>query len=1066
MLVYLAATGVPQARAKLTGLFWGEWPEAQARHYLSRALWDIGKRIPAHPPVLVSTPQTIAFNKQCAYSLDVEEFEQQVDKETGKQVNRYSEERDLSTCVPVYLSPFPYRGDFLDGFFLRDCPEFELWMVAERARLHELAIETLARVIAVAAAQGRAGHAIGVAHARRLLELEPLREETQRALMSFLARSGQRSAALAQYAQCRALLAAELGVEPPAETTRLYERIRAADAMPAPNLPPQPTEFVGRAEELAQVARLLANPACRLLTLIGPGGIGKTRLAVQVAQENVGAFLHGVYFVPLASVRAADLLVPTIAAAMQFSFSSQQDPKAQLLNYLREKEILLVPDNLEHLPNNVGLLAEMLQSAPALKILVTSRARLNSQWEWLVEVEGLEYPIADGGRQTADRTAVSGQSSAVSEAYSAVQLFAQTARRVQPCFSLSDVAPSVARICQLVEGMPLALEMAAAWTREMPCQEIAQGLERGLDFLQTSQRDVSDRHRSMRAVFDHSWNLLTDEERRVFSRLSVFHGWFSVDAAQAVLDFGFSISDSGSVPVKGESKIEDRRSKIRNALSALVDKSLLRRNPSGRCELHELLRQYAAEKLATTGEEQDTRDRHCAYYAEFLERRESALKGAKQKQVSEEIVGEIDNVRAGWQWAVERGNVLEIARGLEGLFLFYEMRSHFQEGAEAFGQAVQKLRALNQDDEMSVELLAKALARQGWWSVRLGAYEQARALLRESLGIAQPRNMQAETAFAISGLGRVSFDLDEYADASKCFEQSLAIYEAIGNQSGRAMSLNGLGLVAQAQDPTRALDLLKDSIAIFQKIGDQRAMMIPSYNLGETLMRMGKYAQAQQRLREALVICRTVDDPWYAAAITLDLGTVAWAMGEYAESRNLCEKSLQVFRAIGAVRGLGFALGNLGRAAEGLGDLTEAKRQYEASLEIFGEIGFRTGYAWSLPNLARAVLWQGDETNARVLYQEGIGINHQVSDPWIRASFLNGLGQVACALGARTESRQHFCDALKTALKIQSHSLALDSWIGLAMLLAGEGEKENAVELAERVLAHPAENLSRRTKVI
>ena len=311
---------------------------------------------------------------------------------------------------------------------------------------------------------------------------------------------------------------------------------------PAPGLPRPPTPLIGREPELATLNRLLCDPQCRLLTLAGPGGIGKTRLALELASTQRAQFPDGVFFVPLVSLSLPEFIAPAIRSALGLSSSSPLDPKEQLLNHLRQKSLLLVLDNLEHLLEGVGLLAELLEQAPGVKLLVTSRERLNMQGEWLFDLQGLPVPPLD----QVDRA----------EEYSAVALFVQSARRAQVGFELSaEERPWVARICQLVEGMPLAIELAAAWVRLLSCREIAQEIERNLDFLSTSARDLPERHRSMRAVFDHSWQMLSAEEQRVLRALSVFRGGFLREAAEQVTGASLSL------------------------LSALVTRSLVHRTP-------------------------------------------------------------------------------------------------------------------------------------------------------------------------------------------------------------------------------------------------------------------------------------------------------------------------------------------------------------------------------------------------------------------------------------------------------------------------------------------------------
>ncbi|MBZ0301236.1 MAG: AAA family ATPase, partial [Anaerolineae bacterium] len=324
------------------------------------------------------------------------------------------------------------------------------------------------------------------------------------------------------------------------------------------NLPPQPTSFIGREHEIAQLTALLADPNCRLLTLLGPGGIGKTRLSVQAATSQT-RFRDGVYFVPLAPLSSPDLLPTAIASALQIVLYDANSIQHELTNYLREKHMLLVLDNFEHLLDGVDLLTGILQAAPQIKFLVTSRERLNVLEEWVLLLEGLSFPD--------DRTNIP------LESYSAVQLFTQRARQAQVNFSLDDNAQAVRQICQQVEGMPLGLELAATWLRVMSSQQIAEHMESSLGFLTTPVRNVAERHRSMRAVFEQSWKLLSAGEQDVLMRLSVFRGGFDLGAAGQFAGASLDI------------------------LAALADKSLIRVNHDGRYDLHELLRQFAEQQL-------------------------------------------------------------------------------------------------------------------------------------------------------------------------------------------------------------------------------------------------------------------------------------------------------------------------------------------------------------------------------------------------------------------------------------------------------------------------------------
>ncbi|HET8630434.1 MAG TPA: BTAD domain-containing putative transcriptional regulator [Thermomicrobiales bacterium] len=594
-LAYLAVeAGRPHRREALAGLLWPEQEERAARHSLSQALSTLRRALgdrPAGadgdesaPPLLLLARDTVQFNPAGDDRLDVAAFTALL-TDCERHPHRAPETcarcaRRLERAVALY------RGDFLAEFSLPDSAPFEDWAQARREWLRGRALWALARLAAHHEAQGahdRAGEC-----ARRQLALDPWGEEAHRQLIRALALGGERAAALAYYERCRRLLADELGCAPEAATASLYRQIRdghltprpaaAPRAAARPALPPQPGPLIGRERELAALAARLADPACRLVTLIGPGGIGKTRLAIQVAVGQEATFADGACFVALAPVHPPRFLAPAIAGALGLSAQGQQDPQEHLLDALGEREALLVLDNFEHLLDGASLVAAILARAPDVKVLVTSRERLALGEEWVFPVEGLAVPGEDEAGAPDD--------------YDAVRLFVERARKVQAGFALGAAErPAVARICRLVGGMPLAIELAAAWAAALPCAEIAREIEAGLDVLATPRRDVPERHRTVRAVFDHSWALLTEHQRDVFAALSAFRGGFERPAAEAAA--GASLF----------------------TLAALVGKSFLCLTPAGRYEVHELLRQYGATQLgASAAGWRLAHDRHCDYY--------------------------------------------------------------------------------------------------------------------------------------------------------------------------------------------------------------------------------------------------------------------------------------------------------------------------------------------------------------------------------------------------------------------------------------------------------------------
>jgi len=926
LLVYLALNPGAHSRSRLAGLLWGDLPEERARRNLRHALWSLRQHL--GPQALESDRLSAGLSAHVALQVDALTFEALTEQAERCQRRGQAEAAIGHLRAAVGL----YRDDFLAHFDLPGCPEFEEWMVRRRAWLRQQMLETLTHLAAHHIRRREYERAIE--YTRRQLAIEPWWEEAHRQMMRLLALTGQRSAALAQYETCRRILAEALGVEPLTETKALYERIRSAPPAPYHNLPPQPTPFVGREEELAAIAQRLANPSCRLLTIVGPGGIGKTRLAIQAATEAAATFLNGVCFVPLASVISADFLVPAIAQALGFPFRGSQDPKAQLLSYLRDKEMLLVLDGFEHLltpsptlplqrGGSIGLVVEILQRAPDVKILVTSRERLNLRWEWLLEIGGLEVPPPPQ---------LSPDTGEGVESYSAVQLFLQSARRVDWRFTLVQEAGWVVRICQLMEGMPLGIELAAAWVGERSCREIAQTIERNLGFLAASFRDMPPRHRSMRAAFDHSWHLLSEEEQRVFRRLSVFRGGFQEAAA---------------VQVTGASH---------RLLASLADKSLLRRLPSGRYELHELLRRYGAERLQEAGEETSLHRRHLNYFVALAERAAPELEGPEQEAWLRRLEADHDNMRAALDWSIRGGEAERGLRLAAALWRFWEVRGHLREGCR--------------------------------W-------------LEETLAKAEPeRTSPSVRARALRGAGRLLQCQGEYERATALYQESLALLRELGDKQGIAHTLNNLGLVAWHQgNYSEAIAAYEESLALKRQLGDKRGIASSLGNLAIVTWYQGDYERARALYTESLALFRELEDKKNIAISLRNLGALAREQGEYEQAAALLEESLALFRELGSRRGIASSLGLLGYVARDRGDLERATALWEECLTLFRELGDKRSIAITLANLGSVALARGEHERAEGLYRESLALQREVGEKRDIAECLEGLAGVASQQG-------------------------------------------------------------------
>jgi predicted ATPase/DNA-binding SARP family transcriptional activator len=896
LLCYLAVTGRTHQRPALAGLLWGEMPEKQAKASLRVALSNLRKLTGSH---LRITRYSIAFDREQPYWLDVEALQLGVE---------HGDPELLRQAIGLY------QGDFLAGFYVREALAFEEWTLGQRERLRALALRALDRLVTQHMACGEYQTAID--YASRLLALEPWLEKAHRQMMLLLARTGQHSAALNQYQTCRRLLAQELGIEPTPETNALYERIKAATSARPHNLPPDPTPFIGRAEELAAIQRRLADPTCRLLTIVGAGGVGKSSLAIQAARRTVdeGArmFLHGVTFVSLASVESADLLVSAIASALDLAFRGQESPEKQLLAYLREKEMLLLLDNYEQLLPETQIVADIVEQIPDVKLLVTSRERLNLREEWLLDIDGLPYPsppsTSIGSSSLRQRSVGSTRSILADEGeaqrlreYDAVRLFEDSARRVQWRFSLVEQATAVVEICRLVGGLPLAIELSAAWLRTLSCSQVLEGIEHSLDFLTTSVRNVPAHHRNMRAVFEHSWRLMNATEQQTLRRLSVFRGGFICAAAQEVA--------RATLPV----------------LDALVNRSVLRAAPAERYELHELFRQYAGEKLLESGETESTRQRHLAFFVAFAEEADPQLRGVGQQTQLNRLQSEYDNLRAALQWAFQRDQWQMAARLAGALGGFWAIRGYLGEGRQWLDKA------LAHRVNLPPHVLAKVLFASGWLAFERADYEQAKQYYQATLDLFQELGDTGNVAQLLNRLGHVAQRQKDHTAAVAIYEQSLALYRALDDRNGVAMSLNRLGHVAQLQgDQARAIALIGQSLALRRELGDQRGVASSLNALAEMARQQGNYRRAAALYREALILCRQLGDKRCVAGVGHNLGHVAQHRGEFDQAADLFKTSLSLYRELENWEGVGLCLSGLAGVVGRLGALEQAARLFGA----------------------------------------------------------------------------------------------------------------------------------------
>jgi predicted ATPase/DNA-binding SARP family transcriptional activator len=957
LLAFLAVeAGRPHRREALTGLLWPDQPEATARHNLRQALVNLRRTIgdsAAKPPYLLIGHQDIQFNQASNFALDAADFETQLAACTTHPHARLD---DCAICASrLQHAVGLYRGPFLQEFSLKNSAAFEEWALARREAYHQRMLEALGALATYYEHHGDLGATRRCA--LRGLELDPWREHAHRQMMRVFAQEGQYGAALAQYETCRRVLADELGVEPSNETRELYEKIKIGDWKERPTsnlqsptsnfqLQTHLTPFIGRERELANLGKLIGDQNCRWMTLVGPGGIGKTRLAVQAASNQRNAFAQGVAFVPLVSVESVEAIVPAIADALGFSFYGATSPRAQLLNYLRDKQMLLVLDNVEQLSSAADLFVELLQHTTEIKFLMTSREPLDVQGEWVFPVEGLQIPEDDGIQAM--------------ETSAAVALFVQRAQRARVGFALSaEDRPSMLRLCRVVEGTPLALELAATWVRILSVAEIVNGIERDLNFLQATVRDLPARHRSLRVVFDQSWKLLSEEEQKILLRFSIFRGGFRLEATEQVA--GASLA----------------------ALSALVAKSLVRRSGEQRYDLHELVRQFAAEHLSRDSDEQMvTQDRHSRYYLTSFGRADGRMHSPAQREALAEWTAEMDNIRVAWNWAVAQNEFGLIEKTLRAFAMLYETRGLYREGLDMLGRAIDALEVAHgpsPSDRTGQVALGHLLTNRALLTYRLGRHAEAQAMLQSSLEILRPLNDARFLVEPITYLGAVMSLTGDYARALDLFaearEKSLAVGDRVFAATSLSLHAHFSRLIGQSENQHARLQA---AVAEWRAVGDPRFIAYGLNFLGQSALALGRFDEARKALEESVELNTLVGARWNLGHAFQGLGAVAQAQGEHQQAIDLFRKAVDTFTELGGRFYIGQILAQTGRSHFALGNDLEAERVWRESLRIEAEIRGMPVVLEALVGIASLRGKRGDTRTAIELLL--MVLNHPASD--------------------------------------------------------------------------------------
>ncbi|MEP6941975.1 MAG: tetratricopeptide repeat protein [Betaproteobacteria bacterium] len=695
-----------------------------------------------------------------------------------------------------------------------------------------------------------------------------------------------------------------------ADLRREFPALRSLEATPN-NLPQQATSFIGREQPLSELKRLLATT--RLLTLNGAGGCGKTRLCLQVAADSLDRFPDGVWLVELAPLSDPGLVAQTAATVLGLKEEQAKPISQTLIEHLRDKHLLLLLDNCEHLLDTCARLADALvRQCPGVHILASSREALGIAGEQLYRVPSLSRPDV-AGAHTAEAVAQ----------FEAVQLFTDRALLARPKFQVTDEnAAALASICNRLDGIPLAIELAAARVRSMAVEEINQKLDQRFSLLTGGLRTALPRQQTLRSLIDWSYDLLNPSEQALLCRLAVFSGGWALDAAEQVC------SD----------KAVDASS-VLDVLTLLADKSLVQaeeRNGETRYRLLETVRQYARDRLLDSGAVRQWRDRHLAHFLAMAEAAEPRLTGADQKVWLDRLETEHDNLRSALTWcsAAGRGDVEGLA--LAGaLFQFWFVRGYFGEGRSVLSGLLG-----SGPDGQAPAARAKAVHAAGAMAWQQGDFLAARALLEESLAVRRTLGDRKGTAVSLNSLGALAYDLCDYPGARAQYEESLAIRRELGDQWGIAVSLNNLGNVACEQDDhPAALASYEASLAMFRVLGERRGIAYALNNLGRLAFNRNDYAAARALHAESLAIRQELGDRWGIASSLNNLGNVASAQGDFPAARTLDQQSLALQHALGDRRGIAFTLESLAYVASALASFGAAARLWGGAQRLREEIG-------------------------------------------------------------------------------------------------------------------------------
>ena len=921
LLVFLAAENRDIPRAEVTALLWPESAEKQAMTSLRVILSSLRKYVGDY---LEISRTHIKFNPAKSVYFDGWDLEGKINQ------------GDICSALSLY------QGDFLTGFEIQDSASFDEWCLMTQEYYRGLLTAALHKAISKAVEDRDLE--FGLQLSSKLLEINPIDEVGHRYKIKFLAMAGRRSSSIAHYRKMESLLEGELGLEPSLESKQIFQQL-IEDKIPVVQdqnkpkykLPSPQTSFVDRVQEQEHIIRQIGNPNCRLLTLVGPGGIGKTRLAIEAANRTVDQFSEGACFIELSPLFSSEHIIPAIADSLQFKIdveASNLSPKDQLLDFLENRSLLLILDSFEHLIKDATLVSEIINRAPEVKVLVTSREHLKLKPEWIFELKGLKIENAPDPQ--------------IEQVNGAVKLFIDRARQVDHNYRVKNGdLKHVVEICQLLHGMPLGIELAAGWSDVLSCSEIHQQINHSLDFLSTRLQDITPKHISIRAVFNRSWELLSMQQRDCFYKLSVFSGGFSLDAAAQVAETELDL--------------------IRD----LVEKSLLSRQPNGRFTMHNTLQFFASEKLNSLQDSEDLLDRHAHFYVNLLLSQIDDLNGPQLVSARSILMREIGNLRLAIDCAALYWDVDPALKVLDGWFTFFIVQG-WHEGMDAFKRLAElttERRLKNGETWTDNPITSTVHVYYSYLATLLGFHEDGERISSEFLENCQFPGMESQRSICIHNLGLIAERIGDYKKSLRLMKQAIRLGKEHPNTVFPTYYL-WLGYVQfLLGDYQQGMTTLQHSYHLFSEKNTLWGKGFALSKMSLAANGLGQYKLAIQYSQEALSLFQDIDDPFGISYAYSRLSVSEYFLEKYEQAVEYGEISNQLFRKLNHRWGISASLCRMGFGFLGLGELENAGFCFHEALEVSWGAQETPLCLYALAGKASWMMLTGSQEPAIALFQ-------------------------------------------------------------------------------------------------